>query len=60
VSKAIEESDSDPNAPAIPDSYIPGFSEDSLIQAFNLPKTPEDLEKNFPPVNSDDEGSKTG
>lgn len=60
VAKAIAESDADPNAPAIPDGYVPGFSEDSLIQAFNLPKTPEDLEKKFPPVNGDDEGSKTG
>jgi transcriptional regulator with XRE-family HTH domain len=60
VAKAIAESDADPNAPAIPDSYAPGFSEDLLIQAFNLPKTPDDLEKKFPPVDGDDEGSKTG
>ena len=61
VSKAIIESDADPNAPAAPDSFVPGFSEDTLIQAFgSVPKTPEELEKKFPPVDSDGDQGKTG
>lgn len=61
VSKAIIESDADPNAPAVPDSFVPGFSEDTLIQAFgSVPKTPEELEKKFPPVDSDGDQGKTG
>ncbi len=61
VSKAIIESDADPNAPAVPDSFVPGFSEDTLIQAFgSVPKTPEELEKKFPPVDSDGGQGKTG
>lgn len=61
VSKAITESDADPNAPAVPDSFVPGFSEDTLIQAFgSVPKTPEELEKKFPPVDSDGDQGKTG
>lgn len=52
VSKAIIESEADPNAPATPDDFVSRFSEDSVIQAFNtgVPKTPEELEKKFPPV----------
>lgn len=61
VSKAIIESDADPNAPAVPDGFVPGFSEDTLIQAFgSVPKTPEELEKKFPPVDSDGDQGKTG
>lgn len=61
VSKAIIESDADPNAPAVPDSFVPGFSEDTLIQAFgSVPKTPEELEKKFPPVDSSGDQGKTG
>lgn len=61
VSKAIMESDADPNAPAVPDSFVPGFSEDTLIQAFgSVPKTPEELEKKFPPVDSSGGQGKTG
>ena len=61
VSKAIIESDADPNAPSVPDSFVPGFSEDTLIQAFgSVPKTPEELEKKFPPVDSDGDQGKTG
>ena len=61
VSKAIIESDADPNAPAAPDNFVPGFSEDTLIQAFgSVPKTPEELEKKFPPVDSDGDQGKTG
>lgn len=60
VSKAILESEADPNASAIPGNYVGGFSEDSLIQAFgSVPKTPQELEKNFPPVDGSD-NSKTG
>lgn len=60
VSKAILESESDPNASAIPGNCVGGFSEDSLIQAFgSVPKTPQELEKNFPPVDGSD-NSKTG
>ena len=61
VSKAIIESDADPNTPAVPDGFVPGFSEDTLIQAFgSVPKTPEELEKKFPPVDSDGDQGKTG
>lgn len=61
VSKAIIEIDADPNGPAVPDSFVPGFSEDTLIQAFgSVPKTPEELEKKFPPVGSDGDQGKTG
>lgn len=60
VSKAILESEADPNASAVPGNYVGRFSEDSLIQAFeNVPKTPQELEKNFPPVDGSD-NSKTG
>lgn len=60
VSKAILESEADPNASAMPENYVGGFSEDSLIQAIgNVPKTPQELEKNFPPVDGSD-NSKTG
>ena len=48
ISKAILESDVDPNAAALPENFAAGFSEDSLIQAFaNAPKTPEELERKF-------------
>ena len=57
VSKAIIESDSDPNAPAFPEGAYSGFSEDLAVQVFRemrdrqgIPKTPEELEKKFPPV----------
>lgn len=60
VSKAILESEADPDASAMPENYVGGFSEDSLIQAIgNVPKTPQELEKNFPPVDGSD-NSKTG
>lgn len=60
VSKAILESEADPNASAMPDNYVSSFSEDSLVQAFgNNPKTYQELEKNFPPVKSVDD-SQTG
>lgn len=60
VSKAILESEADPDASAMPENYVGGFSEDSLIQAIgNVPKTPHELEKNFPPVDGSD-NSKTG
>ena len=60
VSKAILESEADPDASAMPENYVCGFSEDSLIQAIgNVPKTPQELEKNFPPVDGSD-NSKTG
>ncbi|SHO50164.1 helix-turn-helix domain-containing protein [Anaerocolumna xylanovorans] len=54
VSKAILESEADPNAPAFTEGCVPTFSQDSLIQAFrdSVPKTPEELEKKFPPVKS--------
>lgn len=60
VSKAILESEADPDTSAMPENYVGGFSEDSLIQAIgNVPKTPQELEKNFPPVDGSD-NSKTG
>lgn len=61
VSKAILECEANPDAAAVPKSFVPGFSQDLLIQAFrdNVPKTPEDLEKEFPPVEPDG-NSKTG
>ena len=60
VSKAILESEADPDASEMPENYVGGFSEDSLIQAIgNVPKTPQELEKNFPPVDGSD-NSKTG
>lgn len=59
VSKAIIESEADPNGQAVPDNYVGGFSEDSLIQAFkNVPKSAEELEAKFPPVA--DENSDVG
>lgn len=61
VSKAIIESDADPAAPATPDGFIPGFSNDSVVRAFGgIPKTPEELEESFPPVKGPDGESKTG
>lgn len=62
VSKAIIESGSDPNAPAAPGDFVSGFSEDSVIQAFkdSIPKTPEELEKQFPPVKGPNGETKTG
>lgn len=60
ISKAIIESESDPDAPASPDNYVPGFSEDSLIKAFGaVPKTPQELEEMCPPADGSDE-TKTG
>ena len=67
VSKAIIESDSDPNAPAFPEGAYSGFSEDLAVQVFRemrdrqgIPKTPEELEKKFPPVDSKREESDAG
>lgn len=61
ISKAIIESDVDPDAPAIPESFVNNFSEDSLIQAFkNAPKTPAELEKEFPPVDETSVNKETG
>lgn len=66
VSKAIIES-SDPNAPAFPEGAYSGFSEDLAVQVFRemrdrqgIPKTPEELEKNFPPVDSERKESDAG
>ena len=67
VSKAIIESDSDPNAPAFPEGAYTGFSEDLAVQVFRemrdrqgIPKTPEELEKKFPPVDPGAEKSDAG
>ena len=60
VSKAILESEADSDVSAMPENYVGGFSEDSLIQAIgNVPKTPQELENNFPPVDGSG-NSKTG
>lgn len=66
VSKAIIES-SDPNAPAFPEGAYSGFSEDLAVQVFRemrdrqgIPKTPEELEKKFPPVDPGAEKSDAG
>lgn len=66
VSKAIMES-SDPNAPAFPEGAYSGFSEDLAVQVFRemrdrqgIPKTPEELEKKFPPADSEREESDAG
>lgn len=60
ISKAILESDVDPSAAALPENFAAGFSEDSLIQAFvNAPKTPEELEKEFP-AKEPDRNKETG
>lgn len=60
ISKAILESDVDPNAAALPENFAAGFSEDSLIQAFvNAPKTPEELEREFP-AKEPDRNKETG
>ena len=66
VSKAIMES-SDPNAPAFPEGAYSGFSEDLAVQVFRemrehqgIPKTPEELEKKFPPVDPGVEESDAG
>ncbi len=67
VSKAIMESDSDPNAAAFPEGAYAGFSEDLAVQVFRemrehqgIPKTPEELEKKFPPVDPGVEESDAG
>lgn len=61
LSKAIMESEVDPDAAAIPDGFVKGFSEDSLIRAFaNIPKTPEELEKEFPSKETPDRNKETG
>ncbi len=67
VSKAIMESDSDPNAAAFPEGAYSGFSEDLAVQVFRemrehqgIPKTPEELEKKFPPVDPGVEESDAG
>ena len=60
ISKAILESDVDPSAAALPENFAAGFSEDSLIQAFvSAPKTPEELEKEFP-AREPDRNKETG
>lgn len=67
VSKAILESDADPHAPASPEGSLAGLSQDLLIQAFKegkdkgtVPRTPEELEKQFPPDDSAGKDFKTG
>ena len=52
IAKVLEESDIDTSTPAIPENQFPNFSQDSLIETIrqNVPKTPEELEKRFPPV----------
>lgn len=66
VSKAIMES-SDPNAQAFPEGAYAGFSEDLAVQAFRemrerqeIPKTPDELEKKFPPVDPERKESDAG
>lgn len=66
VSKAIMES-SDPNALAFPEGAYAGFSEDMAVQIFHemrehqgIPKTPEELEKKFPPMDPGAEESDAG
>lgn len=66
VSKAIMEG-SDPNAPAFPEGAYAGFSEDLAVQAFRemrerqeIPKTPDELEKKFPPVDPERKESDAG
>jgi len=67
VSKAIIESDSDPNAVAFPEGAYSGFSEDLAVQVFRemrdhqgIPKTPDEMEKKFPPVDPSAEESDAG
>lgn len=62
VSKAIIENETNPSTPVMPDNFVAGISEDSLIQAFRdgVPKTPEELEKQFPPVKGVGWDPKTG
>ena len=52
IAKVLEESDIDISTPAIPENQFPNFSQDSLIETIrqNVPKTPEELEKRFPPI----------
>lgn len=52
IAKVLEESDIDTSTPAIPENQFPNFSQDSLIETIrqNVPKTPEELEKRFPPI----------
>ena len=52
IAKVLEESDIDTSTPAIPENQFPNFSQDSLIETIrqNVPKTHEELEKRFPPV----------
>lgn len=62
IAKALEESGSDPNAPAVPENFIPGFSQDLLFEAVRgtVPKTPEELERRYPPVKESGGEKETG
>lgn len=52
IAAAITEDETDPYAKGYNESYdYNQFSEDKLIQTYrNMPKTPEQLEKDFPPI----------
>lgn len=66
VSKAITESSENPNGSAFLKDTYTEFSEDLTVQAFQemkehqIPKAPEELENQFPPIESDKKKTHAG
>ena len=65
ISKAIMESETDPHESALPEGTYTGFSEDQAVQIFQhmksqIPRTPEELESKYPPVEPDRKESDAG
>lgn len=65
ISKAIMESEADPHKAALPEGTYTGFSEDQAVQIFQhmksqIPRTPEELESKYPPVEPDRKESDAG
>ena len=65
ISKAIMESEADPHKAALPEGTYTGFSEDQAVQVFQhmknqIPRTPEELENKYPPVEPDRKESGAG
>lgn len=65
ISKAIMESEADPHKAALPEGTYTGFSEDQAVQIFQhmknqIPRTPEELESKYPPMEPDRKESDAG
>lgn len=65
ISKAIMESEADPRKAALPEGTYTGFSEDQAVQIFQhmksqIPRTPEELERKYPPAEPDRKESGAG